>query len=149
MGKHCSWFNIVDLFCNTALSSTHHTCPVIALTMQLLKDRFSLVKRSLITLVRVDASMEGTLYKPRNSLCTCRSSVTWRMTRVTCSLLEAPVVSSAITVRKGDLWSSAVIVHSSCMPIVFTISFCMSGLVYTFSFLFNRSARFGLSAAFM
>ena len=31
MGKYCLWFNIVDLFCNTALSSAHRTCPIIAL----------------------------------------------------------------------------------------------------------------------
>ena len=50
--------------------------------------------------------------------------------------------------HKRDLWSSAVVSHSTWMLIMLMISFCMSGFAYTF-FLCSHSAKLDLSAAFL
>lgn len=81
--------------------------------------------------------------------CTCYSLVICHMLMVTCSLLETSVVLSAITVMKRELWSSSAISHSIWRPITVRISFCMSGLVQTVSFVFNHSTRSRSSSAFI
>ena len=66
---------------------------------------------------------------------------------MTFSLFELLVVSSAITVRKGESWRSAETALRIWRPITLRISFWISGLVYTFSFHFSHSAKFGSSRA--
>ena len=61
-----------------------------------------------------------------------RSSQTWHITTVTCSLLEQSVVSSAMTVIKEGSWHSEVISRSILRPITLITSFWMSGLVSAF-----------------
>lgn len=117
---HCPGFKVTNLLSYSTFS-THGTCTIVALAV-LTKDKFIRTRTSLIVVVKVLTSIQGTWYSPTNSLWTARSSETWHITIVTRSLLELSLVLSAMTVMKGESWHSEVISRSILRPITLITS---------------------------